>query len=161
MKHSLLLILTTITASAETLWFNNGKSLAGTIVEADNTYVLFKRESDLQMFRFKTDMLTVDSKKLVELYHNTNRYGEIPRVSTPLDDRTLRRYAEHIDGLLKTRLRTMRSTPNKIADEHTRLRRFYLTVVGRIPTENEINEYMDQPQSGRWDKEVVKLLNSP
>lgn len=161
MKRSLLLILATVTANAETLWFNNGKNLEGTIVEADNTHVLFKRGSDLQMFRFPTDLLTVDSKKLVELYHNTNRYGEIPRVSTPLDDRTLRRYAEHIDGLLKTRLRTMRLTPNKKADEHTRLRRLYLTVVGRIPTENEIKEYMDQPNSGRWDKEVVKLLNSP
>lgn len=161
MRHLLSLLLTISTIHAETLWFNNGKNLQGTILEANNTHVLFARESDLQQFRFPTDMLTVDSKKLVELYHNTNRYGEIPRVSTPLDEKILIRYSTHIDGLLKVRLRTMGLVPNKQADEYTRLRRLYLTTIGRIPTEVEIKDYMSQSRSGRWDNTVVKLLNSP
>ena len=140
------------TLSAETIWFNNGKSLDGEILEANNTHVLFARASDLQHFRFPVELLTLDSQKLVELYHNTNRYGEIPTVSVPLDDRTLQIYTNRIDQLIENRLRGLKVRAMPVADQHTWLRRTYLTTIGRIPNSKEITDYIDDRDSKKKDR---------
>ena len=137
--------------NAETIWFNNGKSLDGEILEANNTHVLFARANDLQQFRFKADILTLDSQKLVELYHNTNRYGEIPLVKTPLDDRTLQIYANRIDQLIGDRLRKLKIRPTQKADNYTWLRRVYLVTIGRIPNKQEIHDYIANRDSKKKD----------
>lgn len=150
-----------LTLNAETIWFNNGKSLDGEILEANNTHVLFARASDLQQFRFPVDLLTLDSQKLVELYHNTNRYGEIPTVKTPLDDRTLQIYTNRIDQLIENRLRRLRVQPTPKADDYTWLRRTYLTIVGRIPNKQEINDFFSVKDAKKKDKLIQQLLDSP
>lgn len=150
-----------LTLNAETIWFNNGKSLDGEILEANNTHALFARASDLQQFRFPVDLLTLDSQKLVELYHNTNRYGEIPTVKTPLDDRTLQIYTNRIDQLIENRLRRLRVQPTPKADDYTWLRRTYLTIVGRIPNKQEINNFFSGRDAKKKDKLIQQLLDSP
>ena len=155
------LLFTTIPVTAGTLWFNNGKSLEGEILEANNTHVLFARASDLQHFRFKKEILTLDSQKLVELYHNTNRYGDIPTVPVPLSDKVLKIYTDRIDQLIENRLRRLKVRPTEKADEYTWLRRTYLVTVGRIPSKQEIDEYMTGRDSKKRDKLIQKLLNSP
>jgi len=147
--------------NAETIWFNNGKSLDGEILEANNTHVLFARANDLQQFRFKADILTLDSQKLVELYHNTNRYGEIPLVKTPLDDRTLQIYANRIDQLIGDRLRKLKIRPTQKADNYTWLRRVYLVTIGRIPNKQEIHDYIANRDSKKKDRVIRELLSSP
>jgi hypothetical protein len=149
------------TLSAETIWFNNGKSLDGEILEANNTHVLFARASDLQHFRFPVELLTLDSQKLVELYHNTNRYGEIPTVKVPLDDRTLQIYTNRIDQLIGNRLRGLKVRSMPMADQHTWLRRTYLTIIGRIPNSKEIADYIGDGDSKKKDKLIQKLLSTP
>lgn len=161
MKQLVLFLVAICSCVAETIWFNNGKSIDGEILEANNTYVLFARASDLQQFRFKVDMLTLDSQKLVELYHNTNRYGDIPVVNTPLDQRTLQIYANRIDQLIENRLRGLNIRPTPKADDSTWLRRLYLTVIGRIPTEQEVNSFMSAKDSNKRDKLIQQLLASP
>ena len=161
MKQLILFLVATCSCVAETIWFNNGKSIDGEILEANNTHVLFARASDLQQFRFKVDMLTLDSQKLVELYHNTNRYGDIPVVNTPLDQRTLQIYANRIDQLIENRLRGLNIRPTPKADDSTWLRRLYLTVIGRIPTEQEVNSFMSAKDSNKRDKLIQQLLASP
>ena len=161
MKQLILFLVATCSCVAETIWFNNGKSIDGEILEANNTHVLFARASDLQQFRFKVDMLTLDSQKLVELYHNTNRYGDIPVVNTPLDQRTLQIYTNRIDQLIENRLRGLNIRPTAKADDSTWLRRLYLTVIGRIPTEQEVNSFMSAKDSNKRDKLIQQLLASP
>lgn len=146
--------------NAETIWFNNGNSLDGEILEANNTHVLFARASDLQQFRFKVDILTLDSQKLVELYHNTSRYGEIPLVKTPLDDRTLQIYTNRIDQLIGDRLRKLKIRPTQKADNYTWLRRVYLVTIGRIPNKQEIHDFMTSRDSKKKDQVIRELLSS-
>lgn len=146
---------------SETLWFNNGKNLEGEILEANNTHVLFARAKDLQQFRFAKDILTLDSQKLVELYHNTNRYGEIPQVPVPLNDRTLQIYSNRIDQLIENRLRNLKKRPTPEANTYTWLRRVYLVTIGRIPNRQEIDEYMSDRAANKKDKLIQRLLNSP
>lgn len=146
--------------AAETIWFNDGRSIEGEILEANNTHLLFARASDLQQFRLKTDMLTLDSQKLVELYHNTNRYGDIPTVETPLDKRTLQIYTNRIDQLIENRLRGLKVRPTPEVDDHTWVRRVYLVSVGRIPNKQELDEFIEDRDSNKKDKLIQRLLNS-
>lgn len=160
MKYILLLIVSVFVCSAETIWFNDGRSIEGEILEANNTHLLFARASDLQQFRLSTKLLTLDSQKLVELYHNTNRYGEIPAVKVPLDTRTLQIYTNRIDQLIENRLRGLKVRPTPKADDQTWLRRVYLTTIGRIPNLQEYNEFMSDRDSNKRDKLIQKLLAS-
>ena len=161
MKYTILCMILTSSLLAETIWFNNGKRLEGKILEANNTHVLFARDSDLQQFRFKVDVLTLDSKKLVELYHNTNRYGEIPRIALPVNSNVLKIYTARIDQLIQDRLRGMKRRSMPRADENTFIRRLYLTVLGRIPTLQETQAYLSDRDSDKKDKTIVRLLNHP
>ena len=88
-----ILIFLPFTLTAEKLYFNNGKSLEAKILEANETHVKLQRASDLQQFRIKTEMLTKDTQKQIELYHSEDRYSSIPSVATPLDNKTLSKYA--------------------------------------------------------------------
>ena len=146
---------------AETIWFNNGKSLDGEILEANNTHVLFARAKDLQQFRFSVEILTLDSQKLIELYHNKSRYKEIPQVTLPLNDRTLQIYTNRIDQLIDNRLRSLRVQPAPKAKDSTWLRRVYLVTIGRIPTEKEVIEFTSSRDSGKKDILIQRLLASP
>lgn len=158
MKYTIFALCLPVIAFAETIWFMNGKSLDGEILEANNTHVLFARASDLQQFRLKKDILTLDSQKLVELYHNTDRYGNIPRLETPLDDRTVQIYAARIDQLIENRLRKLNIRPTKKADQYTFIRRLYLTTLGRIPTSGQIAAYINDRDSNKKDKTIRMLL---
>lgn len=160
MRTFIALVLMTCTTYGETIWFNNGKSLDGEILEANNTHMLFARASDLQQFRFKVDLLTLDSQKLVELYHNTNRYNEIPQVQVPLNDKVLQIYTNRIDQLIENRLRGLKKRPTPKADDNTWLRRTYLVTIGRIPNRAEIDEFLTDRDSKKKDKLIQKLLAS-
>lgn len=153
-------MLTACVCLAETIWFNDGRSIEGEILEANNTHLLFARAADLQQFRLKTDMLTLDSQKLVELYHNTNRYGDIPTVETPLDKRKLQIYTNRIDQLIENRLRGLKVRPTPEVDDHTWVRRVYLVSVGRIPNKQELDEFIEDRDSNKKDKLIQRLLNS-
>ena len=161
MKYILLLLTAITTCVAETIWFNDGRSIDGEILEANNTHVLFARAKDLQQFRLKVDLLTLDTQKLIELYHNKSRYKEIPQVNVPLDSRTLQIYTNRIDQLIENRLRGLKVRPTGKADDSTWLRRTYLVTIGRIPTEQEVTEFMSTRDSDKRDKLIQKLLASP
>ena len=101
MKILATFILLCSSLSADKIYFNNGKSLEAKILEANETHVLLERGQDLQRFRIKTEMLTEDSSKQIELYHSTDRYSSIPQVKTPLDERTLKTYVNYQDIIQK------------------------------------------------------------
>ena len=160
MKILATFILLCSSLSADKIYFNNGKSLEAKILEANETHVLLERGQDLQRFRIKTEMLTEDSSKQIELYHSTDRYSSIPQVKTPLDERTLKTYVNYIDSLIEENLRNKRLQKTKELDDYQYARRTYLTLIGRIPTQEELIEYVDLRDSQKKDQLIVKLLNS-
>jgi len=155
-----LLLLPALCFSSNTLYFNNGKSLEGEILEANETHVKIARAKDLQQFRFPIDLLTIDSKKQIELYYSKDRYSSIPSLTTPLDERTLNKFSSFIDQLIEQNLRNNRLQKTKELDDYTYARRLYLTVIGRIPTQSELLEFVDDRDRNKKDKLIQKLLNS-
>ena len=155
-----LFFLFVVNCCASKLYFNNGKSLEAEILEANETHVLLKRSSDLQQFRIKTELLTKDTQKQIELYHSEGRYSSIPTLKTPLDSKTLNQYASYIDALIDQNLRSKRLQKTKELDEYSYVRRLYLTTIGRIPTYQEVIDFTDDNDKDRKDKLIQKLLNS-
>lgn len=160
MKLFLILFFFTASCFGSTLYFTNGKSLNATILEANETHVLIAREKDLQRFRFSINQLTIDTKKQVELYHSKGRYSTIPSVKVPIDDRTLKNYVSYIDELIDQNLRSKKLQKTKPLDDYSYARRTYLTLVGRIPTQQELNAFLDDRAPNKKDNLIQKLLNS-
>lgn len=161
MKTALLLLLTTMTAFGQTrIYHKEGGSVEGKILEANETHLIFQRAEDLQQFRFRIDQLALNSQQAVDLYHRQTRYSNIPRVNTPLDKRTLDQYTKYIDELIYTDLRSKKISPTRKADDNIYVRRLYLTVIGRIPTQAELLEFLNDRDSNKRDKLIQKLLNS-
>lgn len=160
MKLISLLFFATASCFGSTLYFKDGNSVSAKILDANETHVRVARDKDLQQFRFKIDLLTIDSKKQIELYHSKDRYSTIPTVKTPIDDKTLKSYTSYIDQLIDTNLRSKRLQKTKPLDDYSYVRRIYLTVIGRIPTQEEILSFVDDRGSDKKDKLIQKLLHS-
>lgn len=161
MKYIALLLITTVSSLSQTrIYHKTGGSVEGIILEANETHVTFQRASDLQQFRFKIDMLALNSQQAVDLYHREQRYSNIPKVSVPLDDRTLSKYTRYIDELIYTSLRSKRVQATKEVNDNVYARRLYLTVIGRIPTQTELLEFLDDRDKDKRDNLVQKLLDS-
>jgi len=154
------LLLTNFSSFGSTLYFKDGNSLKAEILEANETHVRIARNQDLQQFRFKIDLLTIDTQKQIELYFSEDRYSSIPSVKTPLDEKTLKSYVAYIDQLIDTNLRAKKLQKTKELDDYTYVRRLYLTVIGRIPTQKELLDFIDDRSSDKKDKLIQKLLNS-
>ena len=96
------------------IYHKDGGSVEGKILEANQTHVLFQRAEDLQQFRFKIDQLALNSQQTVDLYHREQRYSNIPKVDTPLDAQTLKKYTNYIDELILRELRSKKIPANKL-----------------------------------------------
>jgi len=161
MKNVIIFLLSSIIVSATTLYHKDGKTVNGKILEANGTHVTFQKADDLQKFRFPVDQLSLESQQKIELYHSTERYSTIPKVQTPIDNKTLRSYTSYIDELIVHELRKNRLQPTPVANSNTFIRRLYLTTIGRIPTQHELLEYLNDRDPNKKDKIIQKLLNSP
>ena len=156
----ILLFLSTLTWGQTRIYHKGGGSVEGTILEANETHVTFQRAEDLQQFRFQIDMLALNSQQAVDLYHRQTRYSNIPRVNTPLDTRTLNKYTQYIDELIFTDLRNKKISPTREANDNIYVRRLYLTVIGRIPTQAELLDFLNDRGNNKRDRLIQKLLNS-
>ena len=161
MKIAIISLLAALSATGQTrIYHMKGGSVEGKILEANETHVTFQRAEDLQQFRFRIDMLALNSQQAVDLYHRQQRYSTVPKVKTPLDERTLSKYTRYIDELIFTDLRSKRISPTPKADEEVFVRRLYLTVIGRIPTQTELLSYLNERGNDKKDRLIRKLLNS-
>jgi hypothetical protein len=160
MKLLFILFFLSFSCFGSTLYFKDGNSVTAKILDANETHITVARDKDLQKFRFKIDLLTIDSKKQIELYHSKDRYSAIPTVKTPTDDKTLKIYTSYIDQLIDNNLRSKRLQKTKTLDDYSYARRTYLTVIGRIPVQEEITAFLDDKDSNKKDKLIQKLLRS-
>jgi hypothetical protein len=147
-------------AQTQTLFFNNGESIEAKILEANETHVTLQRSTDLQQFRIKSEMLTKDTQKQIELYHSEDRYSSIPSVKIPIEDKILKSYVNYIDALIEQNLRNKRIMKTKELDGPAYIRRLYLTLIGRIPTQSESEDFLDNRDPNKKSQIIQKLLNS-
>ena len=68
--------------------------------------------------------------------------------------------SKRIDDLLTKGLAKHKLTPNAPVDDATFLRRTYLTVIGRIPTQVEAKQFLDSKDNTKRTKLIDTLLNS-
>lgn len=160
MKTVTFFLLLATSCFASKLYFNDGNSIDGEILEANETHVRIARAKDLQQFRFPIKLLTLDSRKQIELYHSKDRYSTIPPSKTPLDERDVNKFSNYIDELIERNLRNKRLQKTKELDDYAYTRRLYLTVAGRIPTQSELLEFIDDRDRNKKDKLIQKLLHS-
>ena len=160
MKYILFLMLSSTACLGGKLFFNDGNSIEAKILDANETHVTIARDEDLQKFRFKIGMLTLESQKQIELYFSKSRYSSIPTLKTPLNQKELKNYASYIDQLIEENLIKKRLQKTKPIDDNAYARRLYLTVVGRIPTQKELLGFTEDRDPLKKDKLIQKLLNS-
>lgn len=160
MRILLLLLFCAASCFADEIYLNSGKSIKGRILDANTTHLIFERDSDKQQFRLKVDMLTKDSQKSIELYHTENRYSSIPESKLPLDEKSVKRYASFIDQLIENKLRANKLSKTQPLDDYSYARRLYLTTIGRIPTQNELEDFIQDKSSNKKHNLIKKLLNS-
>jgi len=80
--------------------------------------------------------------------------------STAIETSRIKKEAAKIDSLIEAALREKGIKPNGLADESAFLRRTYLGIVGRIPTEAEVAAYRKDGSSDKARHLVDRLLDS-
>ena len=68
--------------------------------------------------------------------------------------------SERIDALIEEGYKTNKIKPNEPADDETFVRRAYLDIIGRIPSQEEAREFLDSAEAGKRAKLIDKLLDS-
>jgi len=69
--------------------------------------------------------------------------------------------AEHnyIDELVHAKLKKLRMAPSGICDDATFIRRASLDIVGKLPSAQEVQKFLNEPSAGKRDQLVDELLN--
>lgn len=88
---------------------------------------------------------------------------ELGTVGEPADrsDEVLARASREIDALVEAQLEEHGLRANRRADDETFCRRAYLDIAGRIPTPEELQQFVDEKSSGKRDRLVDELIESP
>ena len=87
--------------------------------------------------------------------------GALSAFGKPLPDLIVTQAAARIDGLLADDLNRAKLKASPLVDDSTFLRRSYLGIVGRIPSETEALAFLDDPSKDRRAKLIDTLVASP
>ena len=68
--------------------------------------------------------------------------------------------SERIDSLVEEAYKKHKVQPNAPVNDETFVRRIYLDVIGRIPTQEEVKEFLASTESGKRSRLIDKLLDS-
>jgi hypothetical protein len=79
----------------------------------------------------------------------------------PLPESTVAQAAARIDRLLEDDLRRLELAPTPLVDDAVFLRRAYLGIVGRIPSEEEARAFLDDKSPAKRSTLVDRLVASP
>jgi hypothetical protein len=66
-----------------------------------------------------------------------------------------------IDDLVWKKLQRLNITPSGICDDHTFLRRATTDLCGRVPTAEEVRQFLEDPSEDKRDRLVDRLLDEP
>lgn len=159
MKIIILLLLSSALSFADVLYFNDGNNIRGKIIESNSTHVMLKRDHDLQLFRVPLKLLTKDHRAYVK-NNFPPKLEYLPKFEKPLSEKNLILNARYIDQLIENKLRSYNQRPNKEIDESTFLRRAYLKIIGRTPSHNEANLFLEDRDKNKRTKLIDNLLAS-
>jgi hypothetical protein len=87
--------------------------------------------------------------------------GIVSASAKTLTEKQARDAAARIDSLLSADLKDASLTPTGRIDDGTFLRRAYLGIIGRIPTEKEARDFLDDPSREKRAELADKLTASP
>ncbi len=139
-----------------------GNVIRGTVLEyLDGGDVLFKRSSDLQLFRIDLKIFTENDQAFVKNNFPPNHKSLDKRnFQRPLHPKSLMANAKYIDSLIEAKLRSYDppQRPNKLVDDETFLRRTYLKIIGRIPSYSETKSFLSMRGADKRSKLVDSLL---
>lgn len=68
---------------------------------------------------------------------------------------------QKIDALVEKKLKELKLKPNAIANDSHFLRRASLGIIGRVPTVEEADQFLHNPESGKKERLIDQLLNHP
>jgi hypothetical protein len=138
-----------------------GNVINGDVVKyfEDGT-ILLKRSNDKQLFRIDLSIFTEEDQGFVKNNFPPN-HDLLPEFKKPLSDRDLAVNAQYIDDLILQYLRKYNQRPSDMASDETFLRRSYLKIIGRIPTMEEGQDFLnDKERSVKRRKLIDKLIAS-
>lgn len=141
-----------------TILNSDGKKLEGKVIEFNGESLLFQRQEDLQLFRFKLDALALSSRRMIKDNYMTADYN-VPKVQRPLSADQIKKFAAYADTLVLDKLRIERQRPTRDVDDYTFMRRAYLKIIGRIPNKAEIDEFKKDMRGNKL-KLINKLLDT-
>ena len=159
MKNIILLLLSPLFLFAEALYFNNGNVVRGEIIESNSTHVVIKKEDDFQLFRIPLKLLTQDNQAYVKNNFPPG-YENLPKFKKPLSEKDLISNSRYIDQLVENKLRSYNQRPNKEIDDSVFLRRAYLKIIGRTPSYQEVNNFIENRDKNKRSKLIDDLLAS-
>ncbi len=81
------------------------------------------------------------------------------RVSPELYERVP--IANKIDHLVLNQLQQLRLVPSPRCEDHEFIRRSYLDTIGRLPTEEEVLDFVGDPASDKRSRWIDRLLERP
>lgn len=81
--------------------------------------------------------------------------------AAPLSDEVVRNTAREIDEVLIQGLDELKLSPNAIVNDATFLRRSYLNIIGRLPTEGESRKFLDSKEEAKRSELIDSLVASP
>jgi hypothetical protein len=137
---------------------DGGKELKGKVIEFNGESVLFQRQEDLQLFRFKLTALALQSRRMIKDNYMTSDYN-VPKLPRPLTEAHIKKLANYADTLVLEKLRSERQRPTRDVDDYTFMRRAYLKIIGRIPGKAEIEEFNTEMRGNKL-KLINKLLDT-
>jgi hypothetical protein len=159
MKNIILLLLSPLFLFAEALYFNDGNFVRGEIIESNSTHVVIKREDDFQLFRIPLKLLTQDNQAYVKNNFPPG-HENLPKFKKPLSEKDLISNSRYIDQLVENKLRSYNQRPNKEISDSTFLRRAYLKIIGRTPSHQEVNTFIENRDKNKRTKLIDDLLAS-
>ncbi|MDG1138020.1 MAG: DUF1549 domain-containing protein [Opitutales bacterium] len=139
----------------------NGQKIKGLVEKFfEDGDILLRRSKDKQLFRISLDIFTEDDQAFVKNNFAPN-HDALPEFQRPLSPSVLKANSRYIDSLIDQRIGSYRLRPNKVASEEVFLRRAYLKIIGRIPTFDEANEFLENRDRSTKKSELIdKLLGS-
>ena len=81
--------------------------------------------------------------------------------AAPLSDEIIRNTARELDEILIEGLNDLNLKPNALVDDPTFLRRSYLNIIGRLPTEGEARQFLDSKEENKRSELIDTLVASP
>ena len=136
----------------------NGQKIRGSVQKFfEDGDILLKRSNDNQLFRINLDIFTEDDQAFVKNNFAPN-HDALPEFQKPLSPSVLQANSRYIDSLIEKRLKSYNLRPNKIASEEVFLRRAYLKIIGRIPTFEEAEQFLENRDRSQKKSDLVDSL---